>query len=100
MADNKTSNLSVFVQGNVGESIVDKNIDCDSIYLFAITEEGIEICAVGSMDGLQAAHLLHAMDEAKDLICNDFPLAGAVAAIAGALGVTTEKKEGSINDAE
>ena len=98
MADNKTSNLSVFVQGNVGENIVDKNIDCDSIYLFAITEEGIEVCAVGSMDDLQAAHLLHTMDKAKDLIRGDFPLAGALATAIDALGA--KKVEGSTNDAE
>lgn len=98
MADNKTSNLSVFVQGNVGESIVDKNIDCDSIYLFAVTEEGIEVCAVGSMDILQAAHLLHTMEEAKDLIRGDFPLAGVFATAIDVLGA--EKVEGSTNDAE
>lgn len=85
MADNKTSNLSVFVQGNVGESIVDKNIDCDSIYLFAITEDGIEVCAVGSMNYLQAAHLLHTMNKAKELICDDFPIAEVVEAAVSAL---------------
>ena len=38
------------------------------------------------------------MDKAKDLICGDFPLAGALATAIDVLGA--KKVEGSINDAE
>lgn len=83
MKPNLTSKVSVLVQGeNSDGEIVDRNMDCNSVAVFAIHEDDIEIATFGAFNTFEAAHLASAMDDLKQDLFNEFPMAKLVAVLA------------------
>ena len=78
-----TSKVSILVQGEGSNGeIIDRNMDCNSVAVFAIHEDGIEIATFGAFNTFEAAHLASAMDDLKQDLFNDFPMAKLLATLA------------------
>lgn len=83
MNKNVTSKVSVLVQGEGSNGeIVDRNMDCTSVAVFAIHEDGIEVSTFGAFSVLEAAHLANTMDELKQELFDQFPHAKLLATLA------------------
>lgn len=92
MKKNITSKVSVLIQGegSTGE-IVDRNMDCNSVAVFAIHDDGIEVATFGAFSVLEAAHLANTMDELKQELFEEFPHAKLLATLAQT--ITSEEDE-------
>lgn len=83
MKPNLTSKVSVLVQGeNSDGEIVDQNMDCNSVVVFGIREDGIEVTTFGAFSVLEAAHLANTMDGLKQDLFDQFPGAKLFATLA------------------
>lgn len=77
-----TSKVSVLIQGEGSNGeIIDRSMDCNSVAVFGISEDAIDIGTFGAFNSLEAANLADAMDDLKQTLFNDFPMAKLLATL-------------------
>jgi hypothetical protein len=92
MKKNITSKVSVLIQGEGSNGeIVDRNMDCNSVVVFALCEDSIDVATFGAFNALDTAHLANTMDELKQELFDQFPHAKLLATLAQT--ITSEEDE-------
>lgn len=82
MKKNLTSKVSVLIQGEGSNGeIVDRNMDCNSVVVFALCEDSIDVATFGAFNALDTAHLANTMDGIKQDLFDQFPMAKLFATI-------------------
>ena len=101
MGNKITSKVSVLIQGEGSNGeIVDRNMDCNSVVVFGIHKDDIEIATFGAFNTLETVNLAGAMDDLKQDLFNEFPMAKLLATLAGSkeLQAFMSEEEGEENE--
>lgn len=94
MGNKVTSKVSVLIQGEGSNGeIVDRNMDCNSVVVFALCEDSIDVATFGAFNALDAAHLVNTMDDLKQDLFDQFPMAKLFATIASSKELQTFMSE-------
>ena len=76
MKPNLTSKVSVLVQGeNSDGEIVDRSMDCNSVLVFALYEDSIDVATFGAFNTIDTVNLVNTMDSVKQDLFDQFPMA-------------------------
>lgn len=83
MKKNLTSKVSVLIQGEGSNGeIVDRNMDCNSVVVFAIYEDSIDVATFGAFNTVDTVNLVNTMDDLKQDLFEQFPMAKLFATLA------------------
>ena len=93
------SKVVIRMQGEDMEgNVLDKIMDGSHCTAIVVTEEGVHVSAFGNINTIEAAHLLHALEDEANRIKEVFPFAETVLKMADLLGDEFEKTEADINE--